>query len=341
MFSHYNFNMLTSSVKSIVGKKIMASAFVFCSAVLMSAEMFRVQKTSVIRFEDSFDKKSVVIGVNDAVAVRMPEDMTFVQGVEISVKVPQVVAEWYDSVAWSLYSDIKETPGEDVIDYSGKRFDVGTFGTSLGFNIRIPVSIRNSMKRDAYSNLVDLYPLNGGKFVFFRLQLAMKGASDDILLSEFEVTAKPVLRNEGILLVNAVSPEGKTVENYNVFLDGKQVSLSDGQILLKTGSYDFSLVTDFYRNELRHVSISQGCINRIDIKLKDIKPLVMIAAPEHTKIVFDGMEFVAPVDAFYTTQGDHTVVFKVGDYEVVKTLTCTNGRNYNISVNLDAFIKEE
>ena len=62
----------------------------FCGIFLLKAEPFRVRKTNLIAIDSLFEKKSVEAGVNDAVVIKLPEDKTFIEGIEISIKVPKI-----------------------------------------------------------------------------------------------------------------------------------------------------------------------------------------------------------------------------------------------------------
>ena len=109
------------------------------------AETFRTHALDVIQLDGPFDKKATEISVNDSVAIQLPKDTTFIQGIEINIKVPKEVAEWRDSVAWSLYSSVTPKPSTDRIDYSGIRAETGTFD-SLSLNLLVPLEKKNSIK---------------------------------------------------------------------------------------------------------------------------------------------------------------------------------------------------
>lgn len=312
----------------------------FCGIFLSKAEPFRVSRTNLVTIDSLFEKKEVEAGVNDAVAIKLPQDKTFIEGIEISIKVPKIVAEWRDSVAWSLYSGISPAPGSSLIDYSGTRVEVGTFGESLSFNIKVPTKKNHSIKGDAYSYTAQMIPANDDGFLFFRLQLAMKGSSDSIPESKFKVCAYPILSNEGKISLDLKRPENEETKEFTVFVDGKQSELGKTDILVPAGNHSVNVVSDFYRNEVRAVSVEQAKTSKVEILLREIKPIIRLIAPEGTKITFDKEEFTAPVEQFYTTSGDHTVKFMVGDYEITKTVSTLDGRSYNISVVIDAAVQE-
>ena len=118
--------------------------------------------------------------MNDTLIARfvakLPEDKSFIEGLEILFKVPPEVVQWMDSVSWAFYNGVKPEPTENRTDYRGKRTTVGTFGDLLSLSIKVPLSKENSIKQDAYSVYIDDIPdFKNGK-VFVRLQLASRTA---------------------------------------------------------------------------------------------------------------------------------------------------------------------
>lgn len=311
-------------------------------AISIHAENFRTHSTKIISLENSFDKKNVQASINDSVVVKVPEDKTFIQGIEINIKVPKVVAEWRDSVAWSLYSSITPQPDEQFIDYKGIRNETGTFDT-LSLNLLVPLEKNNNIKKDVYSHITDAIVDKENGFVFLRFQLIMKGVSDSLLNAKFSVSAKPILIDKGFLSLKPIAPTEKQIEPYSVFVDGKQVDndiITKEGIITDTGDHNISIVSNSYRNEVRTVTVEQAKNTQVNFTFRDIKPIIRLVAPENTKIIFDGQEYKAPIEPFHTSQGDHTIKFIIGDYEIVRSLTVSNGRSYNVAINLEAQITE-
>src|SRR5574344_567153 len=102
-------------------KTISLTLTTLLSTGLLGAETFRVHQTVILPVSSDATPNTAFAGVNDAVVLVLPKDKTFVQGVELSIKVPQLVTEWQNSVGWSFYNDITPSPTADNIDYSGTR----------------------------------------------------------------------------------------------------------------------------------------------------------------------------------------------------------------------------
>lgn len=317
---------------------LLAMAFLLCQ--MASAESFRTQKTSLVILNDINSRQTIKTTANQCVAIQLPENREFIQGIEIKVSVPKIVAQWTDSVAWSLYTGLREFPSEKKVDYNANRATVGTFGSSLSLNIRIPVISSHKIRKDAYSHLVDVDALNNSSFILLRLQKAMKGAPQEISTSEFELTISCIAENKGRLKLKLTYPETKKEGTFTLFIDEKQTDFNDKGFILSAGSHDINLVSDFFRNELRTIIVEKGTETTLEINLRDIKPLVRLTAPAGTKLTFDGKEYTAPIDPFYSSEGEHTIKFTLGDYEQIQKINFLNGRTYNLSVSLEASVSE-
>ena len=328
--------------RSLPGKPllILLAAWLLCCSPL-AAEMFRVHKTVLLQMGADGGTESVSAGINDAVAIAIPEDLTFVQGIEVLFKVPQAVSYWQDAVAWSIYSGLKKKPTERTIDYRGERIAFGTFANSLSLVLKVPISGEHSIKKDAYSYLVETVPDFNNGMLFIRMQLVMKGTSDEIDNALFEISAKPIYINKGRLDLSVVPPAGMEGKPYTVFIDGEAAEIPDGGLFLTPGQHNVSIVSEHFRNEMRTITVAQAKTMQLSIELRDIAPSVRIAAPVNTALFFDDKPLQNDGNAFSVTPGSHTIRFVIGGYELIKTITAVKGRSYTLSVNVDATVSEE
>ncbi len=308
----------------------------------LHSESFRVHKVVPLKLSSTDEKVTIKSGINDGVLIELPEDKTFVQGIELYFKVPQNVADWYNSVAWSIYSNISPKPKESVVDYTGTRQTVGTFGNSLSLTVKIPFSKRNSIKKDSYSYYVEEIPDIKDNKIFLRLQLAMKGVPSSISDSLIEITARPIFINKGRLVLNVVPAENEQeLKEITYFIDGKQTELKDGNVILDTGMHTVNLTSDFYRNEVRTINIEQAKNSQLTINMRTIQPYIRIVSPAGSSVTLDDKQIEDFSQPFLIESGEHIVKIELGGYEIIKNFTVVNGRNYNISVSFDALVSEE
>lgn len=319
-------------------KKFSLIPLVFTAGFLASAENFRVHKLIPVELTELNQKITVKSGINDALLIKLPEDLTYVSGVELNLKVPEEIVAWRDSVAYMLYENLKPEPGEKNLNYYGDRLHLATIPGNFSLNLYIPISSDFSIKDNPYSLKLPLYSdfKNG---IFLRFMMVMKGVPESLEVSTLEITAKPVLKNKGALNLS-VTPQSSAEKSYSVFIDDSPVQNYKHK-LLSTGEHHLSIVSDSYRNELRTFRIEQAKTTQVSVKLRGIEPLLKILCPKDTRVFLDGEPLKSFSEPVTVLQGEHSVKFILGDYEVVKTVSALNGRTYSVSLNIDATISEE
>lgn len=311
---------------------------------ILSAENFRVHTVVPVVFTELHEKISARAGINDALAIVPPDDLTYVSGIELRLKVPESVAVWRDSVAYFIYDNIKPPPSEKKVDYSGDRIFISTIPEKLSLNIYFPLSDEPPVKDSPY--LVRISPMpshthdgNGRSTIFFRFMLAMKGVPESLENAVFEISAHLVLKDKGMLELTAL-PEQTEEKKYSVYIDDTSVQ-DYGATILPTGEHHLSIVSDSYRNELRTFIIEQARTTKIHVNLRGIEPLVQIICPENATVFLDDKHISDIRQQFAVTQGEHRIRFVVGDYEITKSITAVNGRSYTVNLAIDAVVTEE
>ena len=323
-------------------KKVFRNVFCvfFCICIPAAAESFRVSKAESVTVSIESPEAKADLGINDALVMFMPKDLTFIQGIEIEIKIPQIVAEWRDSMAWTLFDKIRPAPDSSRIDYSGDRLMLGTLPQRLSWTVDIPFTSINSLKETPYASKLNIIPDVSSGYLFLRLQQAMKGVPDEFGDAKFDISVKLLLIDEGKLFVKLSGP-AKPLKPYSVFVDDKPVTLLAGGNMFSPGVHTVSVISDYYRNEIRTVRIEQAKTCVLPITLRDIEPTLQITAPENARVFFDNAEIKSRDNPFVVTEGEHTVRFVIGDYEVIKTVNAVKGRSYTAALTIDAAISEE
>lgn len=321
-------------------KRFLLSLILFSFLSLIYGENFRVYRTHVVDLSDA-DRSvhKVSVGVSDAVVVKLPRDLLFWQGIAFEVKIPQIVASYTDSVAYSVYKNISPEPKAGLMDYSGQRLGIDTFPPRLSYNIKVPLVSDHKMKASPYSVLLEPVLENNG-LLFLRLQQVMKGTPAQFFDARFDISVQPVFFDKGMLHIDVIKPDG--IEgNYNIFVDEKEIlNLQEG-ILLSSGLHHVSIVSDAFRNEVRTVNLEKACHTNLVVELKDIAPTIQIIAPENTVVELDGIVLENPSNQVVVAEGEHVVKMIVGNYETVRTVNAQKGKTYTLSLSVDVKIVEE
>lgn len=312
------------------------------SLFLINAESFRVQETIIIPIQNNSDSQVYEVGINDAIVVMLPKDLTFVQGIEIFFDIPSPIADHRNTIVYNLYKNISPVPTKPRIDYTGEEIAMGLFSGQLSLNVQIPIKEENTIKKTPYTHKITSIPDFTRGFIFLRLQLAMKGVPSSVINAKFKVTVKPILIEKGKLKIKPTFQNSNGALPFTAIIDEKTVTLDkDNSILLKPGAHSITLMCDNYRNESRTVMIEQASETTLPITFTGTQPIVKLVMPSHTIVFCDGEQCSVISNSISLTPGVHELKFVVGDYEIIKNVQIQEGVNYTISLSMDANVIEE
>lgn len=308
----------------------------------LNAESFRVSKVNTISISsDDFSECSAKLGINESLAIFIPEDRTFIEGLEVKMSIPSELASWPDCVACTLYNKISPVPSPSKIDYTGTKFYVSTLPGKLSWILQIPLKEPNSLKSNNYTTKTELLQDLSNNVIFLRFQPIMKGISSETMESKVNISVKPILMDKGYLDIDFNTPNSK-IEPCTIYIDNNLVTEKNGKkILLDTGVHNISLISEFYRTEVRTVRIEQAKTTTISIDLKSIEPTLLVIAPEGTTVLVDDIPCTKFGTEFVISEGDHKVQFNVGDYQIIRNITAIKGRTYTANFTVDLQITEE
>lgn len=333
-------------INSWPNKKIFSTTLI-CTLLSSTffAENFRVGKVHTISLDSNSltsQTSSEKIGVSEALAIYLPEDQTFIEGIEIKMDIPESVASWMDCVACSVYDKITPLPSSSQIDYSGVRQYVSTLPGRLSWVLQIPIKENNSIKANKYTTKIDCVPEFKNRVVFIRLQPVMKGVPEETLQALIPMTVKALLIDKGQLIMNINNPEGSDFP-CTVYIDDKPVKYDkeNNKVLLSSGIHTISIISNSYRNEVRTVRIDQAKVTNLDILMKSTEPTLIINAPETALIYLDDKKCDTLGKEFVISEGEHKIKFTIGDYEIMRSIQAIPGKTYTANFSVDLDISEE
>ena len=322
--------------------------FIFSLAIMLisyglNSETFRVSKVHTIPVsQDTTSETTARLGITDALAITLPEDRIFIEGLELKMDIPESVAYWMDSVACSVYANINPTPKPSQIDYSGTRAYVSTLPGKLSWVLQIPVTKDNSIKSNKYTTKVDNVIEPQNNVIFMRLQPVMKGIPEETMNAIIPITVKPILKDKGLLNIKLHEASAEALlQPCTVYIDDKLTDSSTDKILLNTGVHNITVISESYRTEVRTVRIDQAKVTEVAIEMKSIDPTLLITAPEGTIVLLDDEPCTSIGKEIFISEGEHKIKFSIGDYEIIRSISAIKGKTYTANFSFDLQISEE
>lgn len=305
---------------------------------------FRVRsvQTAVIDYRNP-ETQTIELGYNDAIGIRFPASPLFVRGFEIEIKIPQEILSYRNSMAWGLYSQVLPLPETGIIDYQAEQIQLQPLPSRLSFVLQVPTVKKHGLKTGPYATVLNYIhdPLKGA--LLFRLLPVMKGLPENIDKMIFPVRIKPILADEGGLSLSIIAPPlgaGGEKNQLTVRIDENLITNPSELIVLSPGQHHLSIVADEYRNEVRVFTVESARITALEVTLKDTIPRLYLTAPENAVVFIDGVKVENSREPMKMESGEHILLFRIGDYEISKTLTMEKGKDYTVSMLIDIAISE-
>ncbi len=312
----------------------------FCESA--SAEDLRTLIAgSVVLSSDNPDGSRLTMGYNDAVSVSLSRDSSFIQGMEIELKVPAVVMAVPGGFAYELWRKVDPLPDKNRFGYRGERIITQPLPARAGLVIQVPIRKDHSLKSGPYATLMPVV-VEAKDFPFlFKLLPVSKGFSNEVETAQFQVRVRPILTDEGALGIRLRFPEGQADKSpILVTVDDKKVDPAL-TLLLKTGVHRLHLASENYREENRSFAIEQGKTLELVIELQDTTPILLIEAPDSAIVSLDGqrLDHVARPQV-QVEAGEHSATCRIGDYTITRKFTAYRGKTYRMVLAIDLQVQE-
>jgi hypothetical protein len=325
--------------------RTIAAAFALCLLVTGSllADDFRGTLVSSVTVPDpsaSDETARFSLGYLEIGSIDIAPGTRFLQGIEIEFRIPKAVQSFPGSYVFILYKNVSPTPESGVLGYSGTQI-LMQVPQRISTIVQMPIVENSTLKPTPYTVLLK-GPVKPDDFpIALFVMPVMKGLPTEVEKAVFSVRVKPLFSDEGALKLDFVYPEGKEGKPVSVFIDNRKISGPIDDIILKTGLHYLKLSADDFRDEVRTFSIDPGKEIDLKIALQDITPILFLEAPENARVLLDNEKLDFPAkNSFQVAAGDHTVVFKVGDYTISRVISIQKAKTYKVSLNIQIDVQE-
>lgn len=319
---------------------LLGGFLLLCASQAFAVDSFRIGAMRTVTLDpQSNEPLAVELGFNDALGILFPKDATFIRGVEIELKIPQEIIALRNSMAYGLYRLVTPYPSETKIDYQGEQLTLQALPSKLSFVLQIPLQKNHGLKNGPYSTVLSYVhdPAKGP--LVFRLLPVMKGLPDNIETIKFTARIKPILTEEGGMQLKLAWPTEEK-RPVTVRIDEMLVENPDQMRILPPGDHHLSVVSEDYRNEVRVFTVESARVTSISVTLKDTEPHIVLVAPENALIQLDGKQVTTPRESLPIEPGEHTVLFRIGDYEFSRMITAEKGKDYTVTMIIDVTVTE-
>lgn len=286
-------------------------------------------------------KTSLALTYNSSVLVSLEEDTRFFKGVELELVSPSAWLFYQGSLAIAMYSNLDHVPEAGVADLDAKRIVFEPLPAKIQSVYQIPLRGNHDLRNSPYVSVpVGVIPVTSFPLLI-RLMPVIKGMNEELETMNFQLSAKPILGDEGIVTLGFRRPEQLPGKPFTVLIDDVMIENPGESRFLKEGEHHLVILSDDYRNENRRFIIERAKVLELSIELKDPTPVIYFEAPENARIFLNNEAVLNKAAPYLVEPGTHEVQFRIGDYGIFKTLQAEKGKTYKVSMEVDVSVHEE
>lgn len=323
-------------------KRILYSLyFTALLAGALDAETFRTTVAGKVELSvDKAEGASAILSFVDALVVSLEGDKRFLRGIELDIRVPPAYLKYRGSLAAAFYAPLSAAPHAGVADLDAERVGFEVLPAKLQVVYHIPLRRNHGLKTTPYVTVATGTIAPSSFPLLFRITPVIKGLPEEMESLRFQVTAKPILADEGAVRVALKYPEKLKDKPLVLLVDDAVVAEPTKELVLSAGEHALTVLSDHYRNENRRFAVERGRVVELAVELQDPTPIMTLEAPENAAVFVNGVPVADPRKPFALEPGEHEIKFVIGDYAVVRPVSVLRGRNYRVSLSVDVTVTE-
>ena len=323
-------------------KAVFISVLYLSLCIQLYSESFRtIVEGTLDVTTDRQTEPSVSINIDGAVLINLSADVRFIRGVELEITAPQAWLPLRGSLIMMMHNSLNPKIAANVTDFTGSRVAFEPLPSRLRIIYQIPIRQRHGL-RTTTTITVPSPVINPESFpILFRLMSIEKGASPAFDQLKFNVTARPILSDEGAVKLVMRYPPQQRNKPFTVLIDDNVISGISEEIVLREGEHHLVILSDDYRNESRRFLIERTRITDLIIELQDPTPIIIFEGPQNASIYLNNSHISDIREPVMIEPGTHEVKFQIGDYTIIRTLAIQRGKTYRVALDVDLKVSEE
>ena len=328
-------------------KTKLAVIFILFSTVLSHADNIRGPLVNILDAEIlSADRKATEFDISpEEIFAVSPDYSNLPDKISIEIRSSETIKRFRDSFSLYSYTNVSPQPSYDIKSYHGKY----SKSVLLPDRTRFFIDLKFSRSKSSDSSMpgtevIDLTNLKDSKPLMFTILPVMKGVPDYLLSEKYKIKIKTYWPEQGKINVKVLVPGSndnnpENTEDFSLSIDGNSHSKADN-ILLTSGIHKVTVSKKGYSEHNENITVKTNETRNVEILLKKNNPVVSIYSPDESELYIDGN--IQNSRKISTLEpGEHTVLFKLGNYSLSRTIELEEGKNYVINLLLDIEVKEE
>ncbi|MCL2244788.1 MAG: hypothetical protein FWC03_10050 [Treponema sp.] len=323
------------------GLKIFLAFFLIIPIISLQAESFRtVVENSIVITPENPSGITAALGIQSSLLINLGGEVRFIRGIEVEISAPQNWLSFRGSLVMSMYNNLNPQNASGTTDMDGNRIAFEPLPARLQIVYQIPVRQSHGLRTTPYVivpagiNYVNTFP------VLFGLMPVVKGMTEDFEALTFNLTVRPILTDEGAVVLTPRFPPILRDKPFTVLIDDVPVENINDKYFLREGEHHLVILSEDYRNESRRFLVERARTLDLIIELQDPTPLLIFEAPYNALIFLNNEYIYHTREPIAVEPGLHEVRFQIGDYTVIKNLNTQRGKTYRVSLALDLIIDE-
>jgi hypothetical protein len=320
-------------------RRILAIGAAAVAAYALAAEDLRVQVAGDLASDGQEAARMVYA---EGAVVRLPEDLEFVDGIELDLKIPKAAQAIKGAFLLIVYKRVSPVPDKSNVSYQAERVSMQVIPARVSQVYQVPIRADHGIKASPYSIILPLVQPKDFPIVV-RLMPAVKGISEELEKAAFGLSARQIPREEASLELSYAWGEGLGQDTpVSVWIDDREQPGPGQAFILKPGNHTLRVSGSAVRDEFRSFTLVRGQRLALEIALEDVTPRLILEYPERTQVELDGKRLSQDQGVpAAISPGEHVIAFLVGDYTIQRKLTVKRGKTYRVSLAIDARVEEE
>ena len=329
--------------------KLLSLLFLFIVLQLSFSDNIRGQVKSIVTIDSvPYRADEISLSSENIFAIVLNNREIQPIKIQLEIRLSETLRDYPNTFALFFYNNVTPLPGENISNYRGNLVKYVVLPRTSKHFIDIYIA-KQPTRSELIPGTDNIFPgdFKNSFFPMFVTMLpVMKGIPNQLLNESITVKVTPFFPEVGTLSINVFertrsSSSGSNLNrltDYKLYIDNNLHNNSDN-IVLPTGIKRVRIEKDGYNTFQESVVIRNNEKSSITAYLTNESPYLIIQAPPEAEIFINGIHY-RQREFSNLSVGEHTLVFKLGEYSISRKIRLENGKRYLIDILLDIDIRE-